>query len=168
MKKTAIIYSFNSVKTGQAARLIQENFGEKHVEMVNAEDITGEKFLHYKNLILGVPTWFDGEIPNYWDEFIPELEEFDLKGYRVAIFGPGDQKNYPENFVDGIGIMGKLLEERGAKLVGFTPASGYSFEKSHALRGDLFMGLPLDFENQSSKNKERIRKWVEQLKTEFE
>jgi len=167
MEKIAIIYSFNTVKTAQAARLIQEHFGDIPIEMVNAEDINGEKFLQYKKLILGVPTWFDGELPNYWDEFIPELEELDLRGYRVAIFGPGDQKNYPENFVDGIGILGKLLEERGAKLVGFTQASEYIFEKSLALRGNQFIGLPLDFENQASKNKERISKWVEQLKTEL-
>lgn len=135
--------------------------------MVNAEDITGEKFLQYKNLILGVPTWFDGELPNYWDEFLPELEELDLKGRRIAIFGPGDQKNYPDNFVDGIGIIGLLLEEREAELVGFTPASEYNFDKSAALRGEKFMGLPLDFENQASKNKERITRWVEQLKKEL-
>ncbi|MGB4292758.1 MAG: flavodoxin [Bacteroidales bacterium] len=167
MEKTAIIYSFNTAKTAQAARLIYENFSDKNIEMINAEDITGEKFLQYKNLILGVPTWFDGELPNYWDEFVPELEELDLSGHRVAIFGPGDQKNYPENFVDGIGILGRLLEERGAELVGFVPADEYNFEKSLALRGDKFMGLPLDFENQASKNKERIIRWVNQLKNEL-
>ncbi|MGQ9620809.1 MAG: flavodoxin [Bacteroidales bacterium] len=167
MEKTAIIYSFNTLKTARAAKLIHASFGDENIEMVNAEEITGEKFLQYKNLILGVPTWFDGELPNYWDEFIPELEELDLMGRRIAIFGPGDQKGYPENFVDGIGILGSLLEKRGGKLVGFTPAEGYTFEKSLALRGENFMGLPLDFENQASKNNERIRKWVEQLKNEF-
>ncbi len=167
MEKTAIIYSFNTVKTAQAAKLIIESFADENIDMVNAEDITGEKFLQYKNLILGVPTWFDGELPNYWDEFLPELEELDLKGRRIAIFGPGDQRNYPENFVDGIGILGRFLEERGAELVGFTPASEYNFEKSAALRGKKFMGLPLDFENQASRNKERITRWVKQLKKEL-
>ena len=167
MKKISIIYSFNTVKTAQAAKMIIESFGDQDLEALNAEDITGEKFLKNKNLILGVATWFDGELPNYWDEFIPELEELNLKGYKVALFGPGDQKNYPENFVDGIGILGSLLEERGAVIVGFTSAEGYKFEKSRALRGDKFMGLALDFENQASKNKERIRNWVEQLRKEF-
>lgn len=167
METTAIIYSFNSEKTARAAELIHESFSGENIELVNAEDITGEKFLQYRNLILGVPTWFDGELPNYWDEFVPELEELDLRGRRVAIFGPGDQKNYPENFVDGIGILGNLLEERGAQLAGFTPADEYTFEKSLALRSDKFMGLPLDFENEASKNKPRISRWVEQLKTEL-
>lgn len=167
MEKTAIIFSFNTVKTARAAKMIYERFADENIDMVNAEDITGDKFLQYRNLILGVPTWFDGELPNYWDEFVPEIEEMDLRGRRIAIFGPGDQKNYPENFVDGIGILGRLLEERGAELVGFTAASEYTFEKSAALREDKFMGLPLDFENQASKNSERINRWVEQLKKEL-
>jgi flavodoxin I len=47
--------------------------------------LTEKTFLSYDNLILGVPTWFDGELPNYWDEFVPALEDLDLKGKTVAI-----------------------------------------------------------------------------------
>jgi flavodoxin I len=166
MKKIGVIYSFNTVKTGQAAKHIIELFGDI-AKPVNAEEITSDRFLEFDYLILGVPTWFDGELPNYWDEFIPELEDMDLKSKTVALFGNGDQKGYPENFVDGIGIMAMLLESRGAKLVGFTSAEGYSFENSAALRGNMLAGLALDFENQAKLNKERISRWVEQLKKEF-
>jgi flavodoxin I len=166
MNKIGIIYSFNTNKTSQAARKIGEEFGND-VEQVNAETITEEKFLSFDNLILGVPTWFDGELPNYWDEFVPALEDLDLKGKTVAIFGNGNQKGYPENFVDGVGIMANLLEGRGAQLVGFTPSKGYEFENSLALRGDQFAGLALDFENQAPQINGKIKKWVEQLKKEF-
>jgi flavodoxin I len=118
-------------------------------------------------MILGVPTWFDGELPNYWDEFVPALEDLDLKGKTVAIFGNGNQKGYPENFVDGVGIMAKLLESRGARLAGFTSVKGYTFESSQAVRGDQFTGLALDFENQASQINGKIKKWAEQLKNEF-
>ena len=114
MKKTAIIYSFNTKKTGKVAEKIQEAFGIDQVEMVNAEELTAEVFLSYEQLILGVATWFDGELPNYWDEFVPELEDMDLKGRKVALFGLGDQKGYPENFIDGVGIMAGILEALGA------------------------------------------------------
>jgi flavodoxin I len=167
MKKTAIIYSFNTVKTAKIAKLIHETFADKNIETVNVEDITSTNFLKYDNLILGVPTWFDGELPNYWDEFVPDIEDMKLKGKTVALFGLGDQKNYPENFLDGVGILGNLLEERGAKLVGFTSTEGYSFENSIAQRNNNFIGLAIDYENQGSKNKERVKKWVEQLKKEF-
>ena len=116
---------------------------------------------------MGVPTWFDGELPNYWDEFVPALEELDLKGKRIALFGLGDQKGYPENFLDGVGIMAEILEEQGAVLVGLTSTEGYTFEQSRAVRGKQFLGLAIDYENQGSMNQERVAAWVEQLKGEF-
>lgn len=168
MSKIGLIYSFNTNKTAQAARKIAEELGADLVEHVNAETLTEAELLSYNLLIFGVPTWFDGELPNYWDEFVPALEELDLKGKTVAIFGNGNQKGYPENFIDGVGIMADLLETRGAKIVGFTPAADYSFESSRALRKDLFAGLALDFENMSSQINSRIKKWTEQLRGEFD
>jgi flavodoxin I len=167
MNKTAIIYSFNTKKTGKVAERIREAFNDDQVEMVNAEDITGELLMSYNQIIMGVPTWFDGELPNYWDEFVPALEELDLKGKKIALFGLGDQKGYPENFLDGLGIMAELLENQGATLVGFTSVEGYEFESSRARRGDQFAGLAIDYENQGSMNKERVNAWVELLKREF-
>lgn len=167
MSKTAIIYSFNTKKTGKIAERIREAFGEDQAEMVNAEDITEEKFLSFDQIIMGVPTWFDGELPNYWDEFVPALEEMDLSGKKIALFGLGDQKGYPENFLDGVGIMARILEEQGATLIGFTSTEGYEFESSLACRDDRFTGLAIDYENQGSMNKERVAAWVEQLRNEF-
>ena len=48
MKKTAIIYSFNTKKTGKVAERIREAFGENQVEMVNAEDLSEEVFIEVK------------------------------------------------------------------------------------------------------------------------
>ena len=156
MQKTALIYSFNTNRTAIAAKLISDVFGKENIDLVNAEDINEKKFLSYDFLILGVPTWFDGELPNYWDEFVPALEDLDLKDKTIAIFGNGDQKGYPENFVDGIGIMAEILEKCKAKIVGHTSVEGYEFENSRAQRGDKFAGLALDFENQRKLNKARI------------
>lgn len=167
MKKTAIIYSFNTVKTGKIAEKIKEAIGNENVEMINAEEITAEKFLSFDNIILGVPTWFDGELPNYWDEFVPELEDLDLSGKKIAIFGLGDQKNYGENFLDGVGVMAEIIEHCKGTLVGFTSTEGYHFESSKAQRGNTFAGLAIDYENQGSKNKDRVHDWAEQLKKEF-
>lgn len=167
MKKTAIFYSFNTHKTSKIAVSIKESFRDDSIELVNVEDLDSENFLKYDNYVLGVPTWFDGELPNYWDEFIPDLEDFDLKGKVFAIYGLGDQKKYSENFVDGIGLMAEILLEKGAKLVGYTSIEGYTFEASKAIRGDQFLGLAIDYENQGSMNKERVKNWVDDLKKEF-
>lgn len=167
MSKIAIIYSFNTKKTGKIAAQLQEAYNDPDVEMLNAEDITEDSFLAYDRIIMGVPTWFDGELPNYWDEFVPALEDMDLSGKKIALFGLGDQKGYPENFLDGVGIMAEVLESRGATLVGFTSTEGYEFESSRAKRNDSFAGLAIDYENQGSMNKQRIAAWIKQLKNEF-
>ena len=167
MKKIGLIYSFNTNKTSLAARKIGEEFEAGQIDQLNAETITEKEFLSFDNLILGVPTWFDGELPNYWDEFVPALEDLDLKGKTIAIFGNGNQKGYPENFLDAVGIMANLLESRGAKLIGFTAVKGFTFERSKAVRGEQFAGLALDFENQGTQVNSRIKKWAEQLKGEF-
>jgi flavodoxin I len=168
MNKIGIIYSFNSIKTAKAAEKIKDAFGaDFNITPVNAEDLNEEMFLSFTNLILGVPTWFDGELPNYWDEFVPALEDLDLSGKTIAIFGLGNQVEYPENFGDAVGIMAELVQERGAKLVGQTSAEGYSFESSRALTGDKFRGLLLDQETQPRLSKDRIEKWVNGLKSQF-
>ena len=167
MNKTAIIYSFNTKKTGKIATQIQEGFDDPAIEMVNAEEISEDLFLSFDQIIMGVPTWFDGELPNYWDEFVPALEDMDLNGKKFALYGLGDQIGYPENFLDALGLMAEILEEQNATLAGFTSTEGYEFESSRAARGGQFTGLAIDYENQGSMNKERVAAWVEQLKSEF-
>ena len=167
MSKTAIIYSFHTQKSKKVAEKIMEAFGKDQLEAVNAEELTKEIIEKYDHFILSAPTWFDGELPNYWDEFVPDLEEMDLSKKSFAIFGLGDQKGYPENFCDAIGLLADILEGCGAKIVGQTSVEGYTYEASRAQRGDQFIGLPLDQENQARLTKDRVGKWVEKLKEEF-
>ena len=167
MSKTAIIYSFNTKKTSKVAVQLQEGFNDPAIEMINAEEITEDLFLSFDRIIMGVATWFDGELPNFWDEFVPALEDMDLAGKKFALFGLGDQKGYPENFLDGVGIMAEILEAQGATLVGLTSTEGYTFESSRALRNDQFLGLAIDYENQGSMNNQRVASWIDQLRKEF-
>jgi len=168
MNNTGIFYSFNSTKTAKAAEKIKEAFGPDYsITTINAEVLTEEIFLSFTNLILGVPTWFDGELPGYWDEFVPAIEDMDLNGKTIAIFGLGNQAEYPENFGDAVGILGELVQSRGAKLVGYTSTEGYQYESSLAVVEGEFMGLILDQENQPRLSKERIANWVNDLKTQF-
>ena len=167
MGKTAIIYSYNTQKSKKVAEKIMAAFGEKLIEPVNAEELTKKDVEEYDNFILSAPTWFDGELPNYWDEFVPDLEEMDLSKKTFAIYGLGDQKGYPENFCDAVGILAEILEDCGGKIVGHTPVEGYTFEGSKAQRDDKFTGLLLDQENQGRLTNDRVKHWVDGLKKSF-
>lgn len=104
----------NAAKTSHIAEKIREDLGGvKVIEVVLIEKAWQNDFQAYDNMIVGASTWFDGELPTYWDELVPELESLDLKGKKVAIFGLGDQKNYPDNFVDGMGILADAFKRRG-------------------------------------------------------
>ena len=166
MGKTAIIYSFNTQKSQKVAEKIVAAYGD-NIEAVNAEELTKATFENYNNFILSAPTWFDGELPNYWDEFIPDLEEMDLSGKTFAVFGLGDQKGYPENFCDAIGILVEILEECGATIIGSSSLEGYTYELSKAERDGKFVGLPIDQENQARLTKGRIEKWLLDLKKDI-
>ena len=167
MKKIGVFYSFRSGKTAKVANKLIEKLGKENAEAVDVDQSWEKEFLRYDNFIFGVPTWFDGELPSYWDELVPMLEDLDLKNKRVAIFGNGDQVKYSENFGDAVGIMADLITSSGAKVVGFTSTEGYNFEASKACRDNQFMGLILDFENQAKQNDKRIGSWASQLSSEF-
>ena len=167
MKKIGLFYASSATKTSHIAEKIREKFGTKEIEVIPVEKAWENDFQGYENLIIGASTWFDGELPTYWDELIPALEGLNLKGKKVALFGLGDQVHYPDNFADGLGILAEAFEKAGATLIGLTPAEGYTFNQSRAFRDGKWCGLVIDVENQSKLTGKRIDDWVDQLKKEF-
>lgn len=167
MKPIGIFYAKNTAKTKLAANMIKEAFGETYVKLIPVEDVVKQDFEEFDNMIAGVSTWFDGELPTYWDEIVPLLSTVNLKDKKVAIFGLGDQVNYPDNFVDGIGLLADIFQKSGAKIIGTTSPEGYTFSNSLGFRDGKFLGLPLDFDNQDELSNPRIQSWIEQLKKDF-
>ena len=82
----------------------------------------------------------------------------------AAIFGLGDQKKYPDEFVDAIGIIHDALVAAGARVVGRWPIDGYEFAASQAVDGDDFLGLALDQINQPVLTEQRIDSWLAQIR----
>lgn len=168
MKKIGLFYSINTLKTAAVAKQIQEAFGETNVDLIPIEEAWQKDFEACDYIIAGTSTWFDGELPSAWDEIIPVLSSSDLKGKKAAVFGLGDQVNYPDNFADGIGLLARAFESAGATMVGSTSAEGYRFGQSLAMKADRFYGLVIDVENQTDETGKRIRDWVEMLKKDFQ
>jgi flavodoxin I len=142
---------------------------------VNIGRTTLEEFLAYDALILGSSTLGDGELPGFstglsqpsWEEFLPLVVDTDLSGKTIALFGLGDQKKYPNEFVDAVGIIHDALVIRGARAIGYWPITGYEFEHSEAVDGVHFLGLALDQINQPLLTETRVDAWLAQIKQEF-
>lgn len=134
----------------------------------NVAETTPEKMLEYDTLIIGCPTWNVGQLQEDWDVVYDRLDDLDFSGKRIAIFGLGDQYDYPDNFCDAIGILGRKFIERGAELVGYTATDGYQFSYSLGVEDGMFMGLALDEMNEPERTPERLSEWIWQLVDEFD
>jgi len=138
------------------------------IEVTTVADLTPEDWDHDK-FILGIPTWYDGELQSDWEDYFEEFKTIDFKGKVIALLGLGDQIGYDEWFCDGIGILAEVIIKNGGQVIGFTEKDdSYEFEDSKALvDDDTLYGLAIDEDNQPELTQERLKKWVEQLKKEF-
>ena len=68
-------------------------------------------------------------------DIAPSMEEYDLKGKVVAVFGCGDSQSYADNFCDGIEELHNAFQAAGAKMVGYVDESGYSYGESKSVTG---------------------------------
>ncbi len=163
MKKVGIFYSFNTGKTQSVGERILKEFGDI-AEVVDIETVSTSKLLEYDLVVIGSSTWYDGKLPDYWEDIIPEMKKENFEGKNIAIFGLGNQQGYPDNFGDSLHYMAEVFTPLGANLVGFTDPAQYDFNESKALKDGVFIGLLIDEETQPELTKERIANWVKELK----
>lgn len=161
--KIALVYSKHSEHTAVIAGMIKNELNDKNLTEVNVEDASFDELLNYDFLILGASTWFDGELPNYWDEYLPGLEDQDFTGKKVALFGLGNQAGYPENYQDAIGILAGFFESRGAEITGYTSTAGYQFESSAANKNGTFCGLAIDSSFNEKIKAAKVSEWVRKI-----
>lgn len=167
--KIGLFYGSSTCYTQMAAEKIRQQIGTDYVDL---HDIAEEPLItaqFYEYLIFGIPTWDYGELQEDWEEIWPELDELDLDGKKVALYGLGDQVGYPEWFLDAMGYLHDKLLERKAQVVGYWPNQGYQFEGSKALTPDQshFVGLALDEETEFHLSQDRIAAWCTQILNEF-
>lgn len=155
-----IIFGSDGGCTRSIAKKIAAKTSGKAIDITDAEPSDME---NCSLLILGCPTYADGELQNDWNDNLAKLKDAQLADKRVAIFGTGDQVSFPDSFVDAIGILHDIVANKGADVIGYTDPGGYDFNKSAALRDGKFVGLALDEDNQSSETEARVTAWLSQL-----
>jgi flavodoxin I len=170
MKKIGLIYGSDTGATeGVSQELNKMLSNDFEVEMMDMYKVKKEDFERFEYLVLGLSTWYDGELQSDWDSFFEDFCQIDFSGKTVALYGLGDQYGYGENFVDGIGILAVEIEKSGGKIIGKWANEDYDFEESKALLEDenVFYGLALDEDNQSELTSERLTNWVSQINEEL-
>ena len=166
--KIGIIWGSDSGDTEDTTMAMEGKLSSYDLEIINVAESSVEDFRKFDLLILGISTWYDGDLQSDWEDFFPTFEEIDFTNKTVAIFGLGDQYGYDEYFIDGVGILAKQIIKKGGKVIGHWPTESYEFVKSKALMNDkTFYGLALDEGNQYDLSAERIDKWLVSLGLEI-
>lgn len=165
--KLLLVYGSSTGNTKNVADAIKEELGDAVDHVKNITDIHPVDLAQFDKVIVGVPTWHIGEIQEDWGAVLPEMEALNFQGKKVAVFGLGDGKGYPETYVDAMAELVEKFEKKGAQLVGLWPTEGYDFKKSKAIRDGKFLGLVIDVENQDHLSDKRVKAWVSQLQKEL-
>ncbi len=160
-----LFYSTTSGATKQVAETIRMVFGGDTVELHNIDVVSPDKLKEYDKLIFGAPTMGFGELSDEWEAWSGEIEAEHVSGKIVALFGLGDQDGYPDTFVDALGIIRDKLLACDAVLVGEWPSDGYDFVESKAEKAGNFAGLVIDDDNQPEKTNDRVREWVDSIRS---
>ncbi|MFW5761641.1 MAG: flavodoxin [Cyclobacteriaceae bacterium] len=167
-KKFGLFFGSETGNTEDVTNRIVELWKISELEVINAAEMTVEDYERFDIIMIGLSTWYDGELQSNFDEFFDDFNTIDFSGKVVALYGLGDQVGYPEFFVDSLGILGEVILNNGGKIVGMWPREGYDFDESKGLYNDkLFYGLPLDFENQMDMTQPRIEAWLKQVENEL-
>ncbi|MEM8765509.1 MAG: flavodoxin [Bacteroidota bacterium] len=139
----------------------------KDVRRVRKKD--PQFFERFQFIIIGLSTWYDGDLQSDWEDYYDEFKEVDFTGKTIALFGLGDQYGYDDYFIDGVGILAEVILENGGNIIGQWSTKGYDFSESKALMDDeeTFYGLALDEDNQPELTNDRLDSWLSQLQTEL-
>ncbi len=149
MNKIALFYAPEKGSTDRVAHKFAEIAGKERFDLTLVDENTkAEQLDAYKHIIFAVSTvgrdsWSSDYNKVGWDFFITKLESYDLTLARVAV-------------------------QQGADLVGKCSTDDYEFSDSDAVEGDMFLGLPIDEDNDDDLTEERLTNWWESIRSDFE
>ena len=168
MPGIGLFFDTDTGNTRKVAKMIKKLFADDEIELKNITKVTPEDFDNHTAFIIGTPTLGEGELPENFDAFLPQMDGLDLSGKTIALFGLGDQEEYGHEFVDAMGILYEKFESLGASFIGSWPTEGYEYTISKAELDDgEFVGLVLDQDNQSDLTQERVETWIGQIKSDI-
>ncbi len=164
MNATLVIYGSS---TGTCEAIAEKIASKLGCEAMNVQDLTADTINDHQNLILGTSTWGAGELQDDWYDGLKTLQDADLNGKTIALFGCGDCESYSDTFVGGIGELYNGIKDSGAHFIGSVDTDDYTFDDSEAVVDGKFIGLPLDDINEDDKTDMRIENWLSAISPEL-
>jgi flavodoxin I len=163
VQATTIIYGSTTGNTEHVANLIARHLRDG-ASVKNVAQAAPDDFEQAGLLVFGLSTWDDGRLQDDWAAFFPRMDEIDLTGKTVALFGLGDAFGFSGQFVNALRTLYDKVVERGGTVIGQIPVDGYDFEDSAAVVDGQFVGLVIDMENQPELTEARVDAWISGLR----
>ena len=165
MNKIAILYGSSGGNAESVARQAQDLF-EGEADLYNVREVTLDEIRDYPYYIIGTSTTGIGDLQDDWEGFLPSFIRLDLSDKKVAIFALGDSASYSSSFAESMKVVYDEIVD-STTIVGQMPDEGYTYDDSMAVIDGMFVGLPIDEDNEYDMTGERLAAWVEKLKNEF-
>jgi len=165
MNKIAILYGTSGGNTESVARQVQDLF-EGDADLFNVEYVSLDEIREYPYYIIGTSTTGVGDLQDDWEGFLPSFSNMDFTGKKVAIFALGDSASYSSSFAESMKVVYDEIADK-TNIVGQTADEGYTYDDSMAVIDGMWVGLPIDEDNEYDMTEQRITAWVEELKKEF-
>jgi len=167
MKKIGLFYASSTGNTENMATEIKESLAGLNITLHDIAQSANDEMTKYDALIIGSSTWGDGDLQDDWEDYIGNLDNAELSGKTVALFGLGDQEEYPDHFLSAMGTIYEKIVSLGANVVGSFPTDGFEFDESTAVVDGMFVGLALDEDNQDDLSTKRIKSWCDSIRPHF-
>jgi len=163
-KKIGLFYGTDTGNTESVSNKIKEKIdgilGYDAVDIIEIYKKEAEVFSSYDLIIIGMPTWYDGELQGDWETFLPKFENIDFTNKKIAFFGLGDQYGYSFYFCDGLGVFYNMAIKNGATVIAKWSTDGYEYDASKAEIDGELVGLCLDVDNQDDLTEPRLNQWI--------
>lgn len=119
MGNILMLYASTTGNTELMAEAIVEYLENKQHQVVTKtfdfDPIDVEELLDYDAVLVGTHTWDDGDLPYEVEDFYEELDDVDITGQIVGVFGSAD--SFYDTYGGAIDLMGDCLENKGATMV---------------------------------------------------
>ncbi len=168
--KVAVVYGSSFGDTARVAAEVGRALGALLGRPLALHDVATVDLAALRGvdlLVVGSSTWHAGEVQADWDAVLDAVAVGPWTGTRVALFGTGDPHGYPNTFADALGILADAFAAGGAELIGAWPAVADAPRASRAWRGDRFVGLAFDGDDDPALHAEAVGRWCVHLMEHF-
>ena len=119
MANAIVVFGTTSGNTELLAESVSQGLKEANLEVAikNVVDTAVDQLKDYDLVVLGCPTYEEGDLQEDFTDFYEAMRGLSLKGKKAAVFGPGSEDMYPETFCHAVDILEERLKACDAEIL---------------------------------------------------